>query len=605
MPRAIRDPDIRLEPGLDLREVSARIEQRLAAGAWEEQRLAAQRPDRLTFAPLRSEPLAAGPDAAVEVASFALGLSGQRTAARREGRLSRLIAHFALAATLALTGVAASACGAADGDVSGPAVDVSSLPGVPGAAGAITTPAASQPARYDQLVLLDPGGSGRWALLVPLDQATTGAAAQAPPVLVDKEGAGLDQVGGVYAVRAQPVPLGTRDGASQFLDPLADSVASTSSFSGDANALKGQLLQQWQGDQRFAAATRAIEGQPSLLDAAYNARAASLAGGVHTYAGGVVLRVDPQNPVLQVTDRALLESGKPLRAEDVVFVAIRESERALYDPGQVVTLRNVAVDRQETTVSGQQQTIFVMNAALDGARVEPDGTVDLQALLNQRLQRTDADLAIQAQELSSDPSIAATLGASPLPTPQSGATAPVNTGYQGPAFLDDYLMFLWLTNSGWYHGSRVTINNPPGSLGRPGAGYYYTPPSAGGAGAAADGASGAGTRSRSQALQSARNAISGQAAGTGGGTAATAKAAADTTARVSAATSKAASVAGQVSSASAGKSIASVPAGSSSTAARSAGSTASSSRSSGSGSSIGRGGGTSGFGGSGTGGSSS
>ena len=48
--------------------------------------------------------------AAAEVAAFALGLSGKRRAARRGGRLSRLLVHFALAATVALSSVMA-ACG--------------------------------------------------------------------------------------------------------------------------------------------------------------------------------------------------------------------------------------------------------------------------------------------------------------------------------------------------------------------------------------------------------------------------------------------------------------------------------------------------------------
>src|SRR5205807_6225961 len=122
-------------------------------------------------------------------------------------------------------------------------------------------------------------------------------------------------------------------------------------------------------------------GQPTVLDASYNAAAAAAAGGTHTYTNGVVLRVEPDKPVLAVIDRALLESGLPTRAEDVVYVAIRSSEQSLYNPGQVVNLRDVAVNQQSTDVNGQATTVFVANAALDGARVEPTGNVDLQSLL--------------------------------------------------------------------------------------------------------------------------------------------------------------------------------------------------------------------------------
>src|SRR4029077_1301419 len=149
-------------------------------------------------------------------------------------------------------------------------------------------------------------------------------------------------------------------------------------------------------------------GQPSVLDAAYNAAAAVSAGGTHTYLNGVVLRVEPDNPVLQVIDRSLLESGAPTRAEDVVYVAIRASERSLYDPGQVVNLRDVVVDKQTTDVNGQPTTVYVANAALDGARVEPTGKVDLQALLQPRLHRVDQDVALEGQTAAATPAAGAT-----------------------------------------------------------------------------------------------------------------------------------------------------------------------------------------------------
>src|SRR5206468_2367854 len=121
---------------------------------------------------------------------------------------------------------------------------------------------------------------------------------------------------------AQPVKVGTRDGISQFLDPL---IAAESTGSGDPSQGKATIAR-WQEDERYLAPTRAIAGQPTVLDAAYNAEAAATAGGTHTYLNGVVLRVESDKPVLQLIDKALLESGKPARAEDIVYVAIRPQE---------------------------------------------------------------------------------------------------------------------------------------------------------------------------------------------------------------------------------------------------------------------------------------
>src|SRR5439155_16098931 len=139
------------------------------------------------------------------------------------------------------------------------------------------------------------------------------------------------------------------------------------------------------------------------------------AGGTHTYLNGVVLRVEPDKPVLQVIDRALLESGLPTRAEDVVYVAIRSSERSLYEPGQVVNLRDIVMNMQNTDVNGQSSTVYVANAALDGARVEPTGRVDLQSLLQPRLQRVDQDLTAATQVTAGTPTV-------PSGTPTPGAT---------------------------------------------------------------------------------------------------------------------------------------------------------------------------------------
>jgi hypothetical protein len=398
------------------------------------------------------------------------------------------------------------------------------------------------------------------------------------PVLVDPVGAGLDTVGGTYRLAAQPVTVGTRDGSSQFLDPLqpAEFVGNPAQV---ASTSIDSVTQKWAQDERYLAATRAIAGQPTVLDAAYNAEAAAAAGGTHTYMNGVVLRVEPDKPVLQVVDKALLESGRPTRVEDVVYVAIRPSERSLYDPGQVVNLRDVVMDKKATDVNGQSTNVYVANAALDGARVEPTTRVDLQSLLQPRLARVDQDLAAQTQ-------LATAAGtpqpAAPSATNTPGALAPVQQpvivqqggGFRGPSFVDDFLIFMWLSNSGFYRGGGGTtiINNVPYSPSRPSGDVYYSaPPTPSGTSPSTIASSQA--ASRSTALEAARTSVSGQSSGTGGGVAATNKSAADSTARVSAATSKSASVAGDVSSASVGKSTASVAsAPASSTASRSAGS---------------------------------
>jgi hypothetical protein len=282
--------------------------------------------------------------------------------------------------------------------------------------------------------------------------------------------------------------------------------------------------------------------------------------------------------VLAVIDRALLESGLPTRAEDVVYVAIRANEQSLYNPGQVVNLRDVVIDKQTTDVNGQSATVYVANAALDGARVEPTGSVDLQSLLQPRLQRVDQDLL--AAENQPEP------GASspPAPTVTPGATpsAPVQPiivqqRSSGPSLIDDFLIWMWLSNSGFYRGPTVVINNPPRTTNRPSGDVFYSPPPAP-SGASPSTVSSAQAASRSTALEASRSAVSGQASGTGGGVAATNKSAADATARVSAATAKSASVAAGVSASSTGKSIASVPSGSSSIASRSAGTTSAGTR---------------------------
>jgi len=539
--------------------VADEVEARLAASAWD--------PPPPT-------------SAAGEVATFALRLSGTRRQARRRGGLRRLIVQFALAACVAL----AAGCDKPDASPAATQTAISQLQRVGGSAASIGQQPRASPARFTDLVLVDPGSQTQpWAILVPKDGNT--------PVLVDRNGAGLDTPGATYDLAAQPIGVGTRDGPSQFLDPLTPADRTASGTTPAVGASPGnQAVSSWSQDERFLAPVRAIAGQPTVLDAAYNAEAAVAAGGTHTYLNGVVLRVDPDNPVIEVIDRALLESGRPTRAEDVVHVAIRPGERSLYDPGLVVNLRDVAVDRQQTDVDGQPTTVYVANAALDGARVEPNGRVDLQGLLQPRLQQVDQDLALQSQDTGASPTAGAgtpqptaappTAQATVQATAAPGGTTPIqpvivnrSSGGGGPSFVDDFLIWMWLTHSGWYGGPSVIINNPSPASYRPSGGtYYYAPPPAPSSSTPSSPAAEQ-AAARSTALQASRSAVSAQASGTGGGVAATNKAAADASAHVSAATSKAASVAGQVSSSSVGRSASSAaPSSGSSTASRSAGS---------------------------------
>jgi hypothetical protein len=524
---------------------------------------------------------------ATEVAAFALALSGKRTQARRAGRLNRLIAHFALAACLALASVAA-ACEKPNANPEATAAAISALPSTnPNDASIAAKPRAS-PGNFTDLLLVDPGSDAQpWAILVP----RTSGQAQGP-ILVDRAGSDMDDPGTVYRVAAQPVTVGTRDGASQFLDPLTPADATGTA---DVSQRRAEV-ERWQQDERYLAVTRAIKGEPTVLDAAYNAEAAANAGGTHTYSNGVVLRVEENAPVIQVIDRALIESGRPTRAEDLVYVAIRDGDKSLYEPGTVVTLRDVVIERQQTDIQGENATVYVANAALDGARAEPTGKVDLQGLLQPRLQQVDQDLAAQAQDPGAQPAATAAPG-TPAPVQQPVV---VNRG-GGGSFVPDFLIWMWLFNGGFYRGPSVIINNPAPSPTRSGDVFYSPPPAPSGSAPSTVASSQA--DARATALQASRSAVSGQSGGTGGGVAATSKSAADATARVSAATSKSASVASDVSRASSGKSISSVPKSTSSIASRSAGSVSSGSRgTSVSGSS---GGSSGGFGGKGIGSSSS
>ena len=546
-----------MAPGGQVLEVAERVQARLTRTVWDVAALDAAGEAETNI------------EAAAEVAIFALQLAGKRREARRGGRFGRLVIRFALAAVVALATISA-ACDKPDASPEATQVAISALPLVNGADASITAKARASPAQFTDLQLLDAGSVTQpWAVLQ--------AKGSESPILVDRVGAGLDSVGSTYRLAAQPVVVGTRDGVSQFLDPLQPAVATSSVVQASSTA-RQQLEQSWSQDERYLAPTRAIAGTPTVLDAAYNAEAARAAGGTHTYLNGVVLRVEPDKPVLQVIDRTLLESGLPTRMEDVVYVAIRASEQSLYEPGQVVNLRNVVMENQRADVEGQVTNIYVANAALDGARVEPSGNVDLQSLLQPRFERVDQNLAAEAALASGTPTApSATQTPGATPRPASGQPIIVQQErYGGPSFIDDFLIFMWLTNGGgFYRGSTVIVNNPPPSPyyggGAGGGGAYYSPPPAP-SGSAPSTISSAQTASRSSALEASRSAVSGQASGTGGGVAATNKSAADATARVGAATAKSASVAGDVSSASAGKSVASAPSTSSSTASRSAGS---------------------------------
>jgi hypothetical protein len=508
-------------------------------------------------------------ETAAQVAVFALELAGKRQQARRGGRFGRLIVRFALAACLALSAVAA-ACDKPDATPEQTQTAIDQLPQVSGSQASITAQPRASPALFTDMQLLDAGSDSRpWAVL----QAPGGDS----PILVDRVGAGLDTVGQTYRLAAQPVSVGTRDGIAQFLDPLQQAVPSGGSVQ-PATSAGEQLEQRWSQDERYLAPTRAIAGHPSVLDAAYNASAAAAAGGTHDYTDGVVLRVEPDQPVMEVIDRSLLQSGAPTRAEDVVYVAIPPGDQSKYNPGQVVNLHNVAMSQQQTDVNGQPTTVYVANAALDGSTIDTVGNVDLQSLLQPRLQRVDQDLSAQAAQASGTPAPSAAPASTQTPAPAAGQPIIVQQRPSGPSFIDDFLIWMWLSNSGFYRGPSVIINNPSPSPSRPVQQVYYSPPPSTSSTAPST-VAGSQAASRSTAIEAARSAVSGQAAGTGGGVAATNKSAADASTRAGAATAKAAAVAGAVSAASAGKSTASVASNtSSSTASRSAGSTSAGTR---------------------------
>jgi hypothetical protein len=538
--------------GSDVLEIAERVNARLARGPWNTVALETSADADL--------------ETAAEVAVFALELAGKRREARRGGRFGRLIVSFALAACVALSSFAA-ACDKPDASPEETQTAINSLPSYSGSTATITAPARASPALFTDMVLLDAGSDSRpWAVLQTGDSSS--------PILVDRVGAGLDTVGATYSLAAQPIKVGTRDGPSQFLDPLQPAT-STSSVAKPVTAAAQQLEQRWSQDERYLAPTRAISGQTTVLDAAYNAEAAAAAGGTHTYLNGVILRAEPDKPVLAVIDKTLLESGAPTRAEDVVYVAIRPNEQSSYNPGQVVNLRDVAMNKQQTDVNGQPTTVYIVDAAVNGARVEPTGSVDLQSLLQPRLQRVDQDITATSQAVASG------TPAAPGPTSTPGPTQgpqQVIVRDRGPSFVDDFLIWMWLSNSGFYRGPSVIINNPPPSPSRPIDQTYYSPPPTP-SGTTPNTVASSQAASRSTALEAARSAVSGQSSGTGGGVAATNKSASAAGVVAGAATAKSASLAGDVSATSTGKGAPAASSTSGSSAlSRSAGSTSAGTR---------------------------
>src|ERR1700730_16719119 len=102
--------------------------------------------------------------AAAEVAVFALRLAGKRRQARLGGRLSRLVVRFALAACVAMASVA-TACEQPSASPAATAQAISQLPDS-ATRPTITAQPRASPARFTDLVLLDPGSAAQaWALM--------------------------------------------------------------------------------------------------------------------------------------------------------------------------------------------------------------------------------------------------------------------------------------------------------------------------------------------------------------------------------------------------------------------------------------------------------
>ena len=103
----------------------------------------------------------------------------------------------------------------------------------------------------------------------------------------------------------------------------------------------------------------------------------------------------------------------------------------------------MVVDKQTTDVNGQPATVYVANAALDGARVEPTGSVDLQSLLQPRLQRVDQDLLAVENQPAPDASSPPAPTATPGPT-TSAPVQPiiVQQRSSGPSLVDEFTLMI-------------------------------------------------------------------------------------------------------------------------------------------------------------------
>src|SRR6185369_1595762 len=116
------------------------------------------------------------------------------------------------------------------------------------------------------------------------------------------------------------------------------------------------------------------------------------------------------------------------------------------------------IDKQQTDVNGEPLTVYVANAALEGARVEPTGKVDLQSLLAPRLQRVNEDLAAQAQ--AADPAQPAAATPAGTQTPVVIQQTIINNNNNRGSHIGDFLIYAWLFNNSFYRGPSTIINNP-------------------------------------------------------------------------------------------------------------------------------------------------
>ena len=303
------------------------------------------------------------------------------------------------------------------------------------------------------------------------------------------------------------------------------------------------------------------QGEPTVLDAAYNAEAAATTPVelTPTERRRPARRARTSRSCKSI-DKALLESGLPTRAEDIVYVAIRPSEQSLYEPRQVVNLRDVVMDRSRPTSTADPTTVYVANAALDGARVEPDGQgdVNLPSLLQPRSAVASTRTSLprpRTRGLSGARSQASPAAPARCPGTADGDRQNVRRS----SYVDDFLIFMWLTNSGFYRGPSVIIEQSAGSTTRLAATCTTRRRRPTVARAPRRRRGLAQAVPRATALQASRSLSRDSPAARAAASPPPTSPPPTRPLRVSAATTKAASVAGAVGSASAGKSISSAP----------------------------------------------